>query len=107
MARADGVQVLGKGTALDGARAGCHASSSLRPALCAQPYVPSLMCHVKWPIRRRESEQAGVMRGNCRLGAIVDVQLAVKSFHVHLDRGFGQIQIAGDFLVGFASAQAL
>ena len=52
-------------------------------------------------------KQPCLFGGHRGLGAVVDADLAVKRFHVQLDRRFLNAKVAGDFLVGLACAQAL
>ena len=81
-------------------------------SLCSHPdksnHLGRVIC-VRWAIGPRQArslEQAGFLCRHRGLGAVLGIQFAAQGAHMQLDGDFLQIQIAGDFLVGLALAQA-
>ncbi len=62
---------------------------------------------VRNPIHGDSLEQAGLAGDHRGLGPVGGPNFAVKRFDMQLDGWFGDVQIAGDFLVGFVLCQTL
>lgn len=66
---------------------------------------PGLVSHWQ-PKRSLTLKKTGLLGHHRSMGAVFGIEFAAKRFHMQFDRDFLQLQIAGNFLIGQALAQA-